>query len=141
VEKGHHHKKQEQTEEHVVMVGWWPCRVSSEIHINGRRVSYLVCEDKGKAAAMGQEGEKDFKRARVVLSQGRQVVEPGYYTMSSAAAMGKDKGRHWDNPNQVTRVTDTGRNPDNSNRVTWVSSTDQRRPDQVEQFIWVRDKG
>jgi hypothetical protein len=27
--------KQEQTEEHVVMVGSWPCRVSSEIHING----------------------------------------------------------------------------------------------------------
>jgi hypothetical protein len=25
----------EQTEEHVVMVGSWPCKVSSEIHING----------------------------------------------------------------------------------------------------------
>jgi hypothetical protein len=28
------HKK-EQTEEDVMMVGSWPCRVSSEIHING----------------------------------------------------------------------------------------------------------
>jgi hypothetical protein len=28
-------RKQEQTEEHVMMVGSWPCRVSSEIHING----------------------------------------------------------------------------------------------------------
>jgi hypothetical protein len=28
-------RKQEQTKEHVVMVGSWPCRVSSEIHING----------------------------------------------------------------------------------------------------------
>jgi hypothetical protein len=28
-------RKQEQTEEHVMMVGLWPCRVSSEIHING----------------------------------------------------------------------------------------------------------
>jgi hypothetical protein len=25
----------EQTEEHAVMVGSWPCKVSSEIHING----------------------------------------------------------------------------------------------------------
>jgi hypothetical protein len=28
-------RKQEQTEEHVVMVRSWPCRVSSEIHIKG----------------------------------------------------------------------------------------------------------
>jgi hypothetical protein len=28
------HKK-ERTEEHVMMVGSWPCRVSFEIHING----------------------------------------------------------------------------------------------------------
>jgi hypothetical protein len=27
--------KQEQTEEHVMMVGSWSCRMSSEIHING----------------------------------------------------------------------------------------------------------
>jgi hypothetical protein len=27
--------KQEHTEEHVVMVGSWPCRVLSEVHING----------------------------------------------------------------------------------------------------------
>jgi hypothetical protein len=46
--------------------------------------------------------------------------------MSSATAMRKDKGRHWDNPNWVTRVTDKRRNSDNSNRVTWVSSTDQQ---------------
>jgi hypothetical protein len=28
-------RRLEQTEEHVVMVGLWPCKVSSEIHING----------------------------------------------------------------------------------------------------------
>jgi hypothetical protein len=28
-------RKKERTEEHVMMVGSWPCRVSSEIHING----------------------------------------------------------------------------------------------------------
>jgi hypothetical protein len=95
------------------MVGSWPCRVSSVIHINGRRISYPVCEDKGKAVATGQEDEKDLKRACVVLSQGHEVVRSGYCTMSSVAATGKDKGRHWDNPNRVTRVTNKGRNPDN----------------------------
>jgi hypothetical protein len=28
-------QRPEQTEEHVVMVGSWPCKVSSEIHIVG----------------------------------------------------------------------------------------------------------
>jgi hypothetical protein len=28
-------RRPEQTEEHIVMVGSWPCEVSSEIHING----------------------------------------------------------------------------------------------------------
>jgi hypothetical protein len=28
------------------MVGSWPCKVSSEIHINGQRVSEQVREDK-----------------------------------------------------------------------------------------------
>jgi hypothetical protein len=28
-------RRLEQTKEHVMMVGSWPCRVSSEIHING----------------------------------------------------------------------------------------------------------
>jgi hypothetical protein len=28
-------RRPEQTEEHVVMVDSWPCKVSSEIHING----------------------------------------------------------------------------------------------------------
>jgi hypothetical protein len=36
-----------------VRVGSWLCRVSSEVHINGQRVSDPVREDKGKAAAMG----------------------------------------------------------------------------------------
>jgi hypothetical protein len=74
--------------------------------------------------ATGQEDEKDPKRAHVVLSQGHEVVGPGYSMMSSAAAMGKDKGRRWDNPNRVTRVTDKGRNSYNSNQVTCISSTD-----------------
>jgi hypothetical protein len=59
-----------------------------------------------------REDEKDLKRAHVVLSQGHEVVEPGYSMMSSAVAMGKDKGRRRDNPNRVTWVKDKGRNPD-----------------------------
>jgi hypothetical protein len=58
-----------------------------------------------------------------VLSQGHEVVRLGYSMMSSGGSMGKDKGRHWDNPNLVTWVTDKGRNPDNSDWVTQVSST------------------
>jgi hypothetical protein len=114
------------------MVGSWLCRVSSKIHINGRHISYRVHEDKGKAAATEQKDEKDPKRACVVLSQGREVVGTGYSTMSSATTAGKDKGRRWDNPNRVTRITDKGRNPDNSNWVTRVSSTNQQRPDHIE---------
>jgi hypothetical protein len=75
-----------------------------------------------------------------VLSQGHEVVGPSYSMMSCAAAMWRDKGRHWDNPNWVTRVTDKGRNPDSSDRVTRVSSTNQQWPDLAEQVIWVRDK-
>jgi hypothetical protein len=119
-------RKQEQTKEHVMMVESWPCRVSSEIHINGLHVSYPVREDKGKAVATGQEDKKDPKRARVVASQGHEVVRPGCSMMSSAATTGKDMGRRWDNPNWITQVTDKGRNPDNSNRV---SSIEQERPD------------
>jgi hypothetical protein len=70
-----------------------------------------------------------------MLSQGCEVVMPGYSTMSSAAATGKDKGKCEDNPNRVTRVTNKGRNPDNLNRVTRVSSTDQQWLDHAEQAI------
>jgi hypothetical protein len=28
-------QKQEHTKDHIMMVGSWPCRVSSEVHING----------------------------------------------------------------------------------------------------------
>jgi hypothetical protein len=75
--EGSSSRKQEQSKEHVMMVGSWLCRVSPELHINGQRVSDSVHEDKGKAAATGQEDEKDPKRAHVVFSQGREVVGLG----------------------------------------------------------------
>jgi hypothetical protein len=44
------------------MVDSWPCKVSSEVHINGRRVSEPIQEDKGKATVPELEDEKDSKR-------------------------------------------------------------------------------
>jgi hypothetical protein len=71
-------RRLEQTEEHAMMLDLWPCKVSSEIHINGWRVSELVREDKGKMTVTKLEDENDPKRAHVVLSKGRKVVKPGY---------------------------------------------------------------
>jgi hypothetical protein len=59
-----------------MMVGSWPCKVSSEIHINGRRVSETVREDKGKTTAIESEDEKGTKRACVVLSKCHKMVRP-----------------------------------------------------------------
>jgi hypothetical protein len=50
------------------MVGSWPCKVSSEIHVNGRRVSEPVQKDKGKAIVLESVDEKDPKRTHIVLS-------------------------------------------------------------------------
>jgi hypothetical protein len=61
-----------------MMVGSWPCNVSSENHINGRRIGEPVHEDKGKTTAPKQEDRTDPKRARVVLSKGQEVVRLGY---------------------------------------------------------------
>jgi hypothetical protein len=96
-----------------MMVGSWSCRVSSEVHINGRRVNDPIREDKGKAVATGQEDEKDPKRARVMLSQGREVVGPGYSKLSSATATLMDKGRSSDILNRVTQVGDKDGQPGN----------------------------
>jgi hypothetical protein len=59
------------------MVGSWPYKVSSKIHINGRCVSEPAHEDKGKTMATELKDEKDPKRARVVLSKGHEVVGLG----------------------------------------------------------------
>jgi hypothetical protein len=68
------------------MVSSWPFKVSSEIHIDGRRVSEPVCEEKGKTTTTELEDEKDLKRACVVLMKGREVVGPGYSRLIGAAA-------------------------------------------------------
>jgi hypothetical protein len=74
-----------------MMVGSWTCKVSSEIHINGRRVNESVCEHKGKTMAPKPDDRSDSKRAHVVLSTSREVVRPGYSRMTNVAAKVMDK--------------------------------------------------
>jgi hypothetical protein len=97
------------------MVGSWPCTVLSEIHINGRRVSEPVCEDKGKTTATEPENKKDPKRACVVLSKGREVVSLGYLRLTGA----------------VAKIIDMGENLGNPSWVNWVSKTEQHYPSRV----------
>jgi hypothetical protein len=73
-----------------MMVGSWPCRVSSKVHINEQRVSDPV------------RGDKDLKRACVVSFQDHEVVGLGYSKLSSATALETNKGRCLDNLNWVT---------------------------------------
>jgi hypothetical protein len=114
-------RRSEQTKEHVVMVGLWPCKVSSEIHINGRCVSELVRKDKGKAMVSESEDEKDPKSARMVLSKGCEVVGLGYSRLLGDAARATDRGEESGNLSwggRVRRDYNTDRQID---RVTWDS--------------------
>jgi hypothetical protein len=117
------------------MVGLWPCKVSSEIHINGRHVSEPVHEDKGKTTATEPEDEKDPKRACVVLSKGHEVVRPGYSRLTGAVTKVMDRGVNSGNPSRVNRVSKTEQHY--PSWVSWVSqdnSTD-RQADQVSLVI------
>jgi transketolase N-terminal domain/subunit len=89
------------------MVGSWPCKVSSEIHINGWHVSEPVREDKGKMMATEPEDEMDPKRACVVLSKGHEVVESGYSRLISAVAKVMDMRENSGNHSQVNQVSKT----------------------------------
>jgi hypothetical protein len=94
------------------MVGSWPYKVSSDIRINGRRVSETVHEDKGEMTALEPEDRKDPKRAHVVLSKGREVVGPSYSRVIGVAA----------------KVTDKRENSSNHGRVNQVRKTEQHYP-------------
>jgi hypothetical protein len=121
------------------MVGSWPCKVLFEVHINGQHVSEPVREDKGKTTATEPKDGKDPKRARVVLSKGREVVGPGYSRVTSVAAKVTDKrgnlGNHsWVNrvskiekryPDRVSRVTRVSKNSNMDWQVDWVSRVSQ----------------
>jgi hypothetical protein len=95
-------RRPQQTEEYVMMVGSWPCKVSSKIH--GRRVSEPVREDKGKTTDLKPEDRKDPKRAHVLLSNGHKVVGPGYSRVIGA------------------KVTDKKENLGNHGRVSYPGS-------------------
>jgi hypothetical protein len=114
-DEGGSSQRLEQTDEHIVMVGSWPCKVSSKIHINERCVSEPVREDKGKMTAPELDDRKDPKRAHVVLSKGREVVGPGYSRVTGVAA----------------KVTDKRENSGNHGRVNQVSKTEQHYPSQA----------
>jgi hypothetical protein len=128
----------EQTTEHVVVVGSCPCKVSSEIHITGRRVSEPVQKDKGKATVPKSEDEKDPKRACMVLSKGHEVVKLGYSRLSEDATRAADRGEesgnlswvHWeyDMDQQIDRVT-------RDSRGNWDEYSGRRR-DWVTQDSW-----
>jgi hypothetical protein len=97
-------QEQEEVKKHIMMVGSWPCTVSSEVHINGRRVSEPVREDNGKAMVLESEDEKDLKRAHMVLSKGHEVVGSGYSRLSGDAARVMDRVEELGNPNRVDWV-------------------------------------
>jgi hypothetical protein len=87
-----------------MVVGSWPCKVSSEVHINGRCVSELIPKDKGKATVPESKDEKNPKRARMVFSKAHEVIRLGYSRLSGDAARAADRGEESGNPNRVGRV-------------------------------------
>jgi hypothetical protein len=97
-------REKEQVKKHVVMVGSWLCTVSSKVHINGRRASEPVREDKGKSTVLKLENEKDPMRACMVLSKAREVVGPDYSRLSGDATRVEDRGEESGSPNQIDRV-------------------------------------
>jgi hypothetical protein len=56
-------------EEGVIMIGAAPCKLSSELHVNERRVTVSV--------EIGMD-ENQPKRAQIITTEGREVVGPGY---------------------------------------------------------------
>jgi hypothetical protein len=112
------------------MVGSWPCKVLSEIHINGRRVSEPVHEDKGKTTATDPKDGNDLKRAHVVLSKGHEVVRLGYSRLTGAAAKVTDRGENLGNSSQIRPDNSTDRQADQVSRVSQDNSTD-RQADRV----------
>jgi hypothetical protein len=106
------------------MVDSWPCKVSSDVHINGRRISDPVLDDKGKTMAPEPDDRKDPKRARVVLSMGREVVRLGYSRVTGVAAKVTVKRENLGNHSRLNRVrqnSNTDRQADRVGQVTWVS--------------------
>jgi hypothetical protein len=71
-------------EDNSVMVGSIICRVSSEVHVNGRcEVGVTVRKEENRPAEVGQAEERSHKRTQVVLSAGHEVVRPGYMMLAN----------------------------------------------------------
>jgi hypothetical protein len=79
-----------------VMISLVSCRVSFEVHINGRRVAGAVTrEAKDQSNEISHAREREGKRAWVMTSAGREVVRPGYTMHTSDHGHGKtfEKGQ------------------------------------------------
>jgi hypothetical protein len=108
------------------MVGSWPCKVSSKIHINGRHVGEPVREDRGIMMAPETEDRKDPKSAC--------VVRPSYSRVAGVGAKVIDKKENSGNQGRVNRVSKTEQHyPSWVNRVSSNSNTDR----QADRVVWV----
>jgi hypothetical protein len=77
----------EEEEKDVVMIGLVSCKVSSEIHIDGRCIAIA---GQAKAVVPGDElGSSAQKRARANTVRGWEIVEPGYSTLKKFTSIRK----------------------------------------------------
>jgi uncharacterized protein YidB (DUF937 family) len=79
------------------------------------------------------EGEKDLKRACVVLSKGREMVGLGYSRLTSAAAKVTDRVENSGNHSRVSWVSQDNNTDRQADQVSQHNNTDQ----QAEQVSWV----
>jgi hypothetical protein len=73
------------------MVGSVPCRLSSEVHVDG----CCVGGSSGNATdsqVQTATGEKIPKHARLMSREGREIVRPGYSAQAPAARIGATRG-------------------------------------------------
>jgi hypothetical protein len=83
------------------------------------------------------DDRKDPKRARVVVSKGREVVGPGYSRVTGVAAKAMNKNENSGNHERVNRVSKTEQHyPSWVNQVSQNSNTDQQT-DQVDRVTQV----
>jgi hypothetical protein len=66
-----------QLSEGTMMVGAVPCKLSSELHVNGQRVFRAKDKSMEREVVVADAGRSP-KRSRVISAEGREVVGPGY---------------------------------------------------------------
>jgi hypothetical protein len=67
----------EQVSSNFALVGSVPCRLSSELHVDGQWVAYKRGKETGYQVVLTSHTEDaNPKRARIVTAEGREVVGP-----------------------------------------------------------------